>query len=215
VTCFGEGTRILTPDGEIAIEALRVGDTVLTIEGDLRPIVWIGRRFVDCGRHPRPDRVWPVRVAADAFGRGLPRRTLWLSPDHAVFVRGVLIPVKHLINGSTIVQQPVAQVRYFHIELEHHDVVRANGLPAETYLDVGDRARFENGGVPMVLHPDFATPDLNALVWEAQGYARLVVVGPEVEAARAALRVRADRLAARYDARRIRRGAEGSRRRTG
>jgi hypothetical protein len=67
----------------------------------------------------------------------------------------------------------------------------------------------------MVLHPDFATPDLNALVWEAQGYARLVVVGPEVDAARAALQVQADRLAARYDARRIRRGAEGSRRRTG
>jgi hypothetical protein len=216
VTCFREGTRILTPDGEIAIEALRVGDTVLTIEGDARPIVWIGRRSVDCRRHPRPDRVWPVRIAADAFGRGLPRRTLWLSPDHAVFVHDVLIPVKHLINGTTIAQQPVAQVRYFHIELEHHEVVHANGLPAETYLDAGDRARFENGGLPIVLHPDFATPDLNALVWEAEGYARLVVVGPEVDAVRAALRVQADRLAAPHVARRTRRDtAAGSRRRTG
>ena len=215
VTCFREGTRILTPHGEIAIEALRAGDEVSTIEGGTRPIVWIGRRSVDCRRHPRLERVWPVRVAADAFGRGLPRRTLWLSPDHAVFVRGVLIPVKHLINGTTIVQQPVAQLCYFHIELEHHDVVCADGLPAETYLDTGDRSRFENGGVPVVLHPDFATRDVSALVWEAYGYARLVVVGPEVDAVREALRVQAGRLAARHVARRIRRGAVGSRRRTG
>jgi hypothetical protein len=217
-TCYCRGTRILTPQGEVAIEDLGAGDTVLTASGltvsgltasgDTRPIVWIGRRSLDCRGHPRPERVWPVRIAADAFGRGLPRRALWLSPDHAVFVCGVLIPVKHLVNGTTVAQIAVPTVSYFHIELDRHDILRANGLPAESYLDTGDRAHFENGGPPLTLHPDFATR-----AWEAQGCARLVIVGPEVDAAREVLRAQAASLAARPGPRRTGRGAVSGARR--
>ena len=70
--------------------------------GQITRITWIGHRRVDCARHPDPRRAWPVRVSVGAFGDGLPRRDLWLSPDHAVFVDRVLIPIKHLINGCTI-----------------------------------------------------------------------------------------------------------------
>ena len=88
-------------------------------------------------------------------GAGQPRRDLFLSPDHAVFDGGVLIPIKHLINGATIVQADAAEVHYFQIELTCHDVLLAEGLPCESYLDTGNRAAFVNGGPCMQLHADF------------------------------------------------------------
>jgi len=134
---------------------------------------------VECRQHPRPHTVWPVRVAAGAFGPRRPQRDLWLSPDHALFLQGVLIPVKYLIDGAAIVQVPVDTVTYYHVELPRHAVLLAEGLAAESYLEAGDRANFANGGGAVALYPDFAT-----LRWEAQGCAPLVVTGPKLEAAR-------------------------------
>jgi hypothetical protein len=187
LACFRAGTRILTDCGEAAVETLRIGDLVHTVlGGTTAPIVWVGRREVDCARHPQPKKVWPVRVAPGAFGPGRPGKELFLSPDHAVHVEQVLIPVKCLINGSTIAQVPMDEVTYYHIELARHDVVLAEGLPAESYLDTGDRSNFANGGGPMQMFPDFS-----ARLWEAYGCARLVVTGPELDAARALVNSRA------------------------
>lgn len=180
--CFVAGTRIATPRGEVAVERLRVGDTVLTVPRRRELIVWIGCRSVDCSRHPRPHQVWPVRIRAGAFGDARPCRDLLLSPDHAVFCDGVLIPVKHLINGSTIRQIPSPAVEYFHIELARHAVLFAEGQPAESYLDAGDRANFANGGPVATMYPDFANR-----AREAGACAPLVVAGATLEAVRAHL----------------------------
>jgi autotransporter passenger strand-loop-strand repeat protein len=179
--CFAAGTRIMTLSGEVAVDALRVGDEVITVQGEIRSIVWVGHRWVDCMRHPSPDEVWPVRVRAHSFGEGLPQRDLFLSPDHAVFVEGVLIPVKYLVNGITVAQTRRANVTYYHIELARHDIVLAELLPVESYLETGSRAAFANGGTIAHLHPRFggAVPH-----WEAFGYAPLVVTGPAVERVR-------------------------------
>jgi hypothetical protein len=187
LACFRAGTRILTDRGEAAVETLRVGDLVRTVlGGTTAPVIWIGRREVDCARHPAPRKVWPVRVAAGAFGPGRPGKALFLSPDHAIHVEQVLIPVKCLINGSTITQVPIDEVVYYHIELPQHDVVLAEGLHAESYLDTGDRRNFANGDGPMRMFPDFS-----ARMWEAYGCARLVVTGPELDATRALVNSRA------------------------
>jgi hypothetical protein len=179
--CFRAGTRILTERGEVAVEDLRVGERVRTVlGGTMEPITWIGRREVDCARHPKPRRVWPVRVAAGAFGPGQPHTDLFLSPDHAVYVGEVLIPIRHLINGSTIVQVAVEQVTYYHIELPRHDVVLVQGLAAESFLDVKDGSDYARSGGPVRLRVD-----VSAGAWEAFGCARLVVTGPELAAARA------------------------------
>jgi collagen type I/II/III/V/XI/XXIV/XXVII alpha len=143
--CFVAATRILACRGEVAVEDLRPGDRVPTLSGGQRIVRWIGRRTIDCDRHPRPHDVWPVRVAADAFGGARPARDLWLSPDHAVFVDNVLIPIRHLINGATVVQEAVARIAYFHVELDRHDILFAEGLPAESFLDTGNRGAFDNG----------------------------------------------------------------------
>jgi autotransporter passenger strand-loop-strand repeat protein len=178
--CYRAGTRILTERGEVAVEALRVGDLVRTVLAEAAaPIIWIGRREVDCVRHPNPGKVWPVRVVAGAFGPGRPGKELFLSPDHAVYVGQVLIPIRHLINGGTIAQVPVQRVIYYHIELPQHDVVLAEGLPAESFLDIKDGSNYANRPGPVRLYPDFT-----ARMWEAFGCARLIVTGPELAAVR-------------------------------
>jgi hypothetical protein len=188
IACFAAGTGIATAAGTVAVEALTVGDRVLTVEGRLEPIRWIGHRHVHCLRHPTPHAVLPVRISAHAFGIGLPVRDLFLSPDHALYAEGVLVPVKHLINGGSVAQQRLEAVTYFHLELDRHAVILAEGLPAETYLDTGDRSSFANGTGVVALHPAWgsAARDIS-LIFEAQGYAPLRVTGPEVARLRARL----------------------------
>ena len=152
--CFRLGTTIATTRGDVPVEHLEAGDIVHTEAGEIQPVRWIGHRAIDCRRHPKPELVWPVRVAVNAFGPDRPRRDLWLSPDHAVYERGVLVPIKLLINGGTIAQVPVDKVTYYHVELARHDVILAEGLPAESYLDTGNRRMFENAGGPLMLHPN-------------------------------------------------------------
>jgi hypothetical protein len=188
VPCYAAGTRIRTPRGDVPVEALAEGDAVVTIGGEALTIRWIGHRTVDCARHARPPSVLPVRIAPGAFGPNVPARPLFLSPDHAVFAEGVLIPVKYLVNGTTIAQRAVASVTYFHIELPEHAVILAEGLPAESYLDTGDRRDFANGGGAVTLHPVWGTEARDVtLIHDALGAAPLRVAGPEVDRARALL----------------------------
>jgi collagen type I alpha len=181
-TCYAAGTRILTPRGEVPIERLHRDDLVLTISGQTQPISWVGHRLVDFQNHPNRQRVLPVRIAAHAFGPGRPKRDLLLSPDHAVFVEGVLIPIRHLINGSNVTQVEWQTITYYHIELPRHDVLLAEGMPAESYLEAGARNAFGNGNDVIQLHPEFTPPqDYYATLWEQYGYAPLVVAGEVVE----------------------------------
>jgi hypothetical protein len=191
IACFAAGTHIHTSQGAIPVESLCEGTvlpTYFSTEG--ASINWIGYRRVSCRQHPNPEVVWPVRVAAGAFGNNLPLRDLWLSPDHAVFVDDVLIPVKHLVNGMTITQEARDEVTYYHIELDNHDVLLAEGLPCESYLDTGDRWRFANGGESVLLRPGFP-----ARTWEAKACAPIVMTGPTLMAVRAELLQRAVRIA--------------------
>lgn len=188
VVCFVAGTLIATPAGEVPIESLSIGDLVRTQYAGFAPVKWIGYREVECHRHPKPDKVWPICVAADAFGPGRPYRDLWLSPDHSVFVDDVLIPIKYLVNGTTVAQVPRRAVTYYHVELRTHDVLLAQGLPAKSYLDTGDRGSFANGGGPIALYPDFASR-----VWESDGCAPLIMTGPQLAAAQSWVNAAANR----------------------
>ena len=179
--CYVGGTHIATPEGDVRVEELAIGDRVCVRFAGQAAITWIGHRQVDCRRHPEPRKVWPVRVRAGALQDGMPHRDLWLSPDHAVFFDGVLIPIRLLLNGATIVQEPVEQVTYFHVELARHDVLLAEGVPAESYLDTGNRAMFAEGGVAMMLHPDFATVNAGLKSWERDACAPLAVRPDQVE----------------------------------
>ena len=158
----------------------------MTRFGGTPRVVWVGHREVDCRRHPDPRSVWPMRISPNAFAPAQPHSALFLSPDHAVFVDDVLIPVRLLINGTTIRPIETSRVTWYHVELEEHNVVFAEGLAVESYLDQHDREFFTNGGVPVRLFPELA-----ARTWEMAGCAPLVVSGPRLAQVRAMLEKRA------------------------
>ncbi len=160
IPCFAAGTRIMTARGEVQVEELRQGDLVVTLSGKgspLKRVRWIGERRIDIAGHPQPDLVRPVRIKAGALADGMPLRDLVVSPDHAVAVDGVLMNAGKLLNGVSIVQDLTAtSVQYFHVELSQHDILLADGMPAESYLDTGNSNQFTNAARLVVLHPDFA-----------------------------------------------------------
>jgi hypothetical protein len=86
VTCFVAGALIRRPEGEVAVETLRVGDLVITSSGEARPVKWIGHRNVDCRAHPGPSAIYPIRIAVDAFGANRPSEDLFVSPGHSIAV---------------------------------------------------------------------------------------------------------------------------------
>ncbi|GGC81707.1 hypothetical protein GCM10010994_44600 [Chelatococcus reniformis] len=145
VTCFLAGARIATPKGEPAVETLAAGDIVLTAEGGTRSVLWIGRQTV-VAAFADPLRTSPVRIAAGALDEAIPARDLYVSPDHAMLVDCVLVQAGALVNGTTItrVEHPEPRFTYYHIELEDHALVLAEGAPAETFVDNVTRRRFDN-----------------------------------------------------------------------
>ena len=142
IVCFAKGSLIAAQSGSVAVEKLKVGDKVLTVTGQYETIKWVGHRRVNCNKHSRPTEAWPVRVSKDAFGAGMPNQDLYLSPAHSVYVYGHLVPIIHLVNDVTIVQEERPTVIYYHIELDHHSVIYAQGLPSETFLDSTNRKFF-------------------------------------------------------------------------
>jgi hypothetical protein len=187
--CFARGTLIRAEAGEVLVEDLRAGDRVVTQDGRLEPVVWIGRRRLRPRLHPTPAHAHPIRVRAGAFGPEMPRRDLFVSPEHAIFTHDVLIPARCLVNGGSIAQAEVDEIVYYHIELARHDVVFAENLPAETWLDTGSRRAFDNAAV-VDIHPVF-DPGAAARAWRELAYAPLVEHGPMLARVRAGLAGRA------------------------
>jgi Hint domain len=188
IPCFASGTRIATPIGERLVEDLNPGDEVLTILGEVLPVVWAGRRNVDCDAHPEPERVWPIRIQAHAFAQGAPHRDLMLSPDHAILAQAVLIPAKQLVNGTTIRQVAQPAVTYHHIELSRHAVILSEGLPTESFLDTGADSAMLLGDDGDGVQPGWGREWPEAqMIRDALACAPIRVVGPEVELVRGRL----------------------------
>ncbi len=140
--CFLRGTKIRTAEGERKIEDLAIGDLLPTMFGGLRSVHWIGRYTV---RKSDPSKAWvedalPVRIACSALAPNVPHADLYVTALHGVLIDGVLVPVEALINGATITRhEPEGdEMEFFHIKLESHDVIYAEGVPAETLLHVDE-----------------------------------------------------------------------------
>jgi Hint domain len=141
--CFLLGTTIRTADGDKKIEDLAIGDLLPTVFGGIRPIQWIGRyryRRSDPGK-PWARNVMPIRVARSALGPNVPHANLYISEAHALLMDDLLVAAGNLVNGTTITRykaRELGELEYFHIKLERHDVIYAEGAPTETLLEVDE-----------------------------------------------------------------------------
>jgi hypothetical protein len=145
--CFLAGTMISCPGGERAVETLAIGDPVLTADGRTVPVKWLGRQTI-----VRPFGIVesrrPVAIAAGALGDNVPIRDLRLTSDHALLIDGVLVHAGALVNGGTIRHLSNEELgpRFivYHIEAENHEVILAEGAPAETFVDNATRRIYDN-----------------------------------------------------------------------
>jgi Hint domain len=143
--CFLKGTKIQTAEGERKVEDLAIGDLLPTMFGGLRPVQWIGRYPI---KKSDPSKPWvkdalPVRIACSALAPDVPHADLYVTAAHCVLIDGVLVPAEALINGTTITRYEALEydeLEFFHIKLETHDVIYAEGAPAETLADVNESA---------------------------------------------------------------------------
>lgn len=162
--CFLTDTRILTPEGEIAVQDLGVGDMVRTTWGHDVAVKWVGRQTI-ATRFGAAERLMPVRFAAGSLGAGLPHSDLTVTADHAMLVDGVLCHAGALVNGDSIVQVPLAELgeRYtvYHVETDAHEIILANGASAETFIDNVSRRVFDNFAEFEALYGD--VPEMDEL----------------------------------------------------
>jgi hypothetical protein len=145
VVCLVTGTLVRTTRGDVPVEELRVGDVAITASSQRRPIRWIGSTELDCANARDPRTCWPIRIAAGALGANKPLRDLFVSPAHGIcmtVVTDILVPASALVNGATIDHVECAKVRYWHVELDEHDILVTSGLPTESYIDHGNRDFF-------------------------------------------------------------------------
>jgi microcystin-dependent protein len=155
LSCFVTGTLILTDSGEVEVERLKVGDLVVTASGERRPIKWIGRHKV-AARFADPLRSWPIRIRANALADGVPSRDLLLSADHAVLIDDILFQAGATVNGTSITRENIVPeaFTYYHVELDDHSLILAEGTQAETFIDNVDRMAFDNWPEYEALYPD-------------------------------------------------------------
>lgn len=162
-TCFLPGTLIATPSGDRPIEDLAIGDMVNVVEHGgvvARAVVWAGGGSVDTAEHGHRSHAYPVRIRANAIGPDLPRRDLMVTPEHSILLDGGLVPVRMLVNdASIVVDRSKSAYEFFHVELERHGVLLAEGIETESYLDSGNRSLFD--GLEVVTrtgHQELAAP---------------------------------------------------------
>ena len=178
--CFCHGTLIATDRGDVPVEQLAIGDLVVTVRGTMEAIRWIGHRNYGGRFLAANPGMKPVLIRAGSLGEDLPRRDLRVSPSHAMYMDGVLVPASALVNGISIVlEREVDRVDYIHIELASHEVILAEGAPSETFLDDDSRGMFHNAAEYTALYG----PGTSA----GGFFARRVTSGFELEATRARL----------------------------
>jgi Hint domain len=153
LTCFAAGTCIATPSGDVPVECLAVGGTVLTYRGEVSAITWIGKGTVLAPRGRRSVATHVI-VRKDALSENVPHCDLHVTKGHSLYLDGVLIPVEFLVNHRSIIWDDRAQeVKIYHIELSTHDVLIADGAPAESYRDDGNRWLFQNANTGWLQPP--------------------------------------------------------------
>lgn len=137
-TCLTKGTLVETKSGQVAVEDLQVSDLIRTTDNGFQPLRWVGSRTVD-----GTSEFAPICLSKSSFGN---TRDLLVSPEHRMLVSGwkcellfaqeeVLCAAKHLLcNSDTIYRKPCAEVTYFHLMFDQHEIIFAEGAATESFF---------------------------------------------------------------------------------
>ena len=143
IPCFGKGTLIGTPDGQLPVEDLRVGQMVNTLNFGPLAILWVGSKTASLTPSTRP-----VRFRKNSIGNNSPHTDLIVTGDHGMVIDGLIINASTLVNGTSIDWVPISemaeQLTVYHVETKVHDAIFANGAASETFLDAPSRQIFDN-----------------------------------------------------------------------
>jgi Hint domain-containing protein/hemolysin type calcium-binding protein len=143
IPCFTPGARIATPTGLVPVEALKVGDMVITRDNGQQPIRWIGSKAISSQQLDLRPQLCPILIRKGALGRDLPDRDMMVSPNHRILVSDertnllfqepeVLVAAKHMLNDTGILQENRATT-YIHMLFDQHEVVLSNGTWTESF----------------------------------------------------------------------------------
>lgn len=174
IVCFAAGTLIATPRGPRPVERLRPGDRVTTLDRGPQPVRWAGRRALNAHQLAANPKLRPIRIQAGALAPGVPTRDLLVSRQHRLLVGSkriarrlgaweVLVAAKQLVGRKGVeVAADVTAVSYHHLLFDRHEILIANGAPAES-LYPGPQALAALGpdaaAELIALFPDVALPD--------------------------------------------------------
>ncbi|WP_198645404.1 Hint domain-containing protein [Thalassobius sp. I31.1] len=137
--CFSKGTMLSTENVSIPVEEVRAGTLLMTKDNGLQPVRWIRSRTVAVD-----DKTAPICISADALGTGFPKRDLRVSLQHRMIVRSkiamrmfaqseVLVAAGKLTDLPGIyVDKSEPEVEYFHVLLDRHDIIFAEGSETES-----------------------------------------------------------------------------------
>lgn len=162
VVCFARGTMLETQTGGIAVENLRAGHMVRTMDHGVQPVRWVGAMRVDGATLAAQARLRPIRIRAGALAAGIPSADLVVSSQHRVLLRSrivtrmfaqdeIFVPANLLTILPGVTRDCPAQgVAYYHVLFDHHEVLIANRVESESlYLGaqavaaLGERSRAE------------------------------------------------------------------------
>ncbi|HAR81104.1 MULTISPECIES: Hint domain-containing protein [Sulfitobacter] len=135
VVCFGKGTAIRTPRGDVLVEDLRVGDLVTTMDNGPQKIRWINTRSYDARQMQKGSHLHPVLIKRGTFGA---ERDLLVSQQHGVLVGqsgDSFARAKHLADAAKGVRiaKGKKSVTYVHLMFDDHQVIFAENVPSESF----------------------------------------------------------------------------------
>ena len=135
VVCFGKGTAIRTPRGDVLVEDLRVGDLVTTMDNGPQKIRWINTRSYDAEQMQKGSHLHPVLIKRGTFGA---ERDLLVSQQHGVLVGqsgDSFARAKHLADAAKGVRiaKGKKSVTYVHLMFDDHQVIFAENVPSESF----------------------------------------------------------------------------------
>lgn len=195
--CFLAGTFIRTQQGMKRIEDIVPGDSVYSRTHlniwQLRKVTWAGKQTTTVAAY-KPDDLagYPVCIRKNAITEGVPFADLYVTAEHCMFFDGCFVPIRLLVNGKTIFyDRSFTTYEYYHIELEKHSIIVANGALSESYLDTGNSHYFTS----KALSNNAASKVKN---WDRDAAAPLITKKGGAQAIFDRLNHRADQLAIQF-----------------